>query len=161
MPARLFDLLSAAVGRRLRAIALGAALKGLAFGLTALFAALALGFGALAAYAALSAAEGPVVAALIVAGLCAALALAAFVVLAWRVAPAPPTPAGAQANAQTNAPPDPLVEDLLAALAAQDQLARALTQSARVATPTRLVVLALSCGLAIGGQIGKRSAPKC
>lgn len=146
--AKLFDLLSAAVERRLRPILHGAAMRALAMGLMALFAALAIGFGALAAYAALSAAEGPIVAALIVAGLFAGLALVTFVLSARRAAPPQPIPE------------DPLVDALLAAIGAQDQFSRAWTQATRAATPTRLVVLALGCGLAAGGLMRKRAAPK-
>ena len=146
-PAKLFDLLSDTVRQRLRPILFGAAMRAAGLGLTALFAALAIGFGALAAYAALSAAEGRVAAAMIVGGLCTGLALATFLLSARRVAPSP-------------VPADPLVDALLAAVASQDQLARAWTQAARVATPTRLVVLALGCGLAAGARLRKRSAPK-
>lgn len=150
MPARLFDLLSAAIAPRLRALLFGAALRALAFGLMALFAVLAIGFGALAAYAALSAAKGQVVAAAILGGVCAGLALAILVVLARRRrAPAPPPTR-----------PDPLIDALLATLCAQDQLARALTPSALIPAPTRLVALALSCGLAAGGLMAKRPLPK-
>ena len=81
---------------------------------------------------------------MIVGGLCAGLALGTFLLSAWRGAPAPPTPT------------DPLVDALLAAMGAQDQLARAWTKAARVATPTRLVVLALGCGLATGARLRKR-----
>lgn len=155
-PAKLFDLVSAAVEQRLRVTLFGAAMTALGFGLTALFAALAIGFGAFAAYAALVAAQGQVASAMIVGGFCAGLALATFVVSAIlsarRGAPAAP--------AQARAPADPLVEAIVAAVGAQDRLARALTRSAGVSTPTRLVVLALTCGLALGGLLGQRDAPK-
>ncbi|MCW2318952.1 hypothetical protein M2322_004521 [Rhodoblastus acidophilus] len=148
MPAKLFDHLSASVAQRLRPILLGAAMRALALGLTALFAAFALGFGALAGYAALSAAEGPIAAAMIVAGLFAGLALTTFLLAARRAAPPQPIQA------------DPLVDAVLAAVGAQDQLARALTQAARVVTPTRLVVLALGCGLVAGARLRKRPIQK-
>ena len=83
-PMPLFDLPGVSITRRLRAILFGAAMTALAWGLAAMFAVLALGSGALAAYAALSAAEGPVVAAMIAGGLCAGLALAIFAIWAWR-----------------------------------------------------------------------------
>jgi len=116
--------------------------------LTAVFAALAIGFGALAAYAALSAAEGPVAAAMIVGGVCAGLALATFFLSTRRGAAVSPVP------------PDPLVDALLAAIGAQDQLARAWAQTSSVVTPKRLVVLALVCGVTLGGRLRKRSIPK-
>jgi len=80
MTAKLFDLLGAAIARRLRP---GSATAVLAAAQVALFATLGIGFASGAAYTALGAA-GPAVAALIVSGVHGGLALAVFAVWTWR-----------------------------------------------------------------------------
>jgi hypothetical protein len=99
---------------------------------------------------------------LIVCGVTAGLALAIFALWAWRARSAPRS---ASRNAGRVAPPtavpaDPLVQALLATGGAQEQLARALAQAAPDLSPMRLVALALVCGIAVGGRLGKRPVPK-
>jgi len=84
MTAKLFDLLGAAIARRLRPLLSGSATAVLAAAQVALFATLGIGFAWGAAYTALGAAEGPAVAALIVSGVHGGLALAVFAVWTWR-----------------------------------------------------------------------------